>query len=121
MPRQNYLPKVTRQIGCKVRARTLGSEVFGAASCPVEPQTHSAGLPTDAEEGAWQTENAPRRHMQVTAAPSRGRVPTSTLLRLPFTSHTQLPMTVLPGITSQESTEVALRFLGEQVEGEKLN
>lgn len=32
--------------------------VFGAAPCPMESQTHSAGLPTDAVERAWQTRNS---------------------------------------------------------------
>ena len=57
--RQKYLSKVSQQIVCRGRARTLGAGLFGASPYPMESQTHSAGLPTDAIERAWQTRNFP--------------------------------------------------------------
>ena len=57
--RQKYLSKVTQQIGYRGRARTLDVGLSGASPCPIESQTHSAGLPTDAIERAWQTKNSP--------------------------------------------------------------
>ena len=57
--RQKYLSKVAQQIGYRGRARTLGVGLSGASPCPIESQTHSAALPTDAIERAWQTKNSP--------------------------------------------------------------